>query len=139
MNNDLSTYKDLFSSEAIVEQSDIYFNTLRLTERKKEVKLLLQRVITAHHQNSILGQMLKEGCFKKFHVDKMLINNIRIGANDCHPTEILIQYRQIPLLRYLQRKVKLMLSGKIKSFDRENFRHFSAVLSAIELGDPRIP
>jgi len=145
MNNDLSTYKDLVSSEAIVDHSDIYLNTLQWTDRKKEVKLLLQRVITAHHQNSILGQMLKEGCFKKirfvlkqFHVDKMLINNIRIGSNNCHPTEILIQYRQIPLLRYLEKKVKLMLSGKIKSFDRESFRHFSAVLSAIELGDPRI-
>jgi len=145
MNNDLSTYKDLVSSEAIVDHSDIYLNTLQWTDRKKEVKLLLQRVITAHHQNSILGQMLKEGCLKKiqfvlkqFHVDKMLINNIRIGSNNCHPTEILIQYRQIPLLRYLEKKVKLMLSGKIKSFDRESFRHFSAVLSAIELGDPRI-
>jgi len=145
MNNDFSTYKDLVSSKEIVEHSDIYFDVLQQPRKKKEIKLLLQRVITAHHQNSLLGQMLKEGCvkkirfvFKQFYVDKIIINNIRIGCNHCHPTEILIKYRQIPLLRYLKKKLKLMLSGKIKSFDRESFRHFSAVLSAIELGDPRI-
>jgi len=146
MNHDHSSWKALVRSEEIVEHSDIYLDILRQQPcRKKELKMLLQRIITAHHPNSILGQILKEGRFQKlqfvlkqFHVDKMLINDIRIGSNYCHPTEILIQYRQVPLLSYLVKKRKLMLSGKIKSFDRKRYRHFSAVLSAIELGDPQI-
>jgi len=127
------------------KQSDIYFERLQRNCGKQEWKLIVQRIITAHCPNSILGQLLKEGRTKKirfvlkhFCVDKKILNGISIGPNYLHPTEILIQNRHSKLLSWLVKKHKLILFGKKLSFGGKWCRHFSAVLSALEVGDPLI-
>jgi len=145
MDNDNSTWKDVVKSPLIVEESDIYFEILQHHCHQKELQTLLQRIITAHRPYSLLGQMLKEGCFyrirfvlKNFCVDNKLLNSIRIGSNCYHPTEILVQNCHLLVLGYLLRRRNLQLFGKIMSFDRKRRRHFSAVLSAVEIGNSSI-
>jgi len=124
---------------------DIYLERLNGGCGKDERKIILQKIITAHSPNSLLGEVLQEGrlklvCFvlEKFCVDKKVLNGIRIGSNFSHPTEVLIQNRRTRILAYLVKKHGLQISGKIMSFCGKWSRHFSAVLSALEIRNPMI-
>lgn len=142
VNSNAPTVNEIILAVDKAKQSDIYFERLQRTCGSEEWKLIVQRIITAHCPNSILGQLLKEGRSKKirfvlkhFCVDKNILNRIAIGPNYLHPTEILIRNRHSKLISWFLKKRKLNLFGKRLSFGGKWCRHFSAVLSALEIGD----
>jgi len=70
-----------------------------------------------------------------FHVDKKLLDITRIDSNHYHPSEVLIQNRNLHLIPFLMKNYQLKLHGEIMSFSGKRRRKFSAILSAVNLGD----
>jgi len=144
--NDLFALKHVFFSHIpvlkVFKNKEQHLSSARVYCNEIAQKVILQRIITAHHTNSLLGQLLKEGRFQRvkfvmecFHVDEKILNSIKIDSIHWHPTEVLIRKRNVQLIAFLVKNYKLKLHGKIISHCGTKTRNFSAVLSAVEWGD----
>jgi len=144
--NDISALKHVFFSHIPVlkafKNKEQLLSNARVYCNEIAEKVILQRIITAHHTNNLLGQILKEGCLQRvkyvmdcFHVNEKVLNSIKIDSIHQHPTEVLIRNRNVQLIGFLVKKYHLKLFGKIISHCKTKTRNFSAVLSAVEQGD----
>jgi len=104
----------------------------------KEIKRYRSQV--SNQPYSLLGELMKEGCWKKikfvlnyFKFDKASLNSLQIEESGCHLTELLIRHRKLKLLFVLVKKWNLKLSGR--HYWDSGYNFFSALLVAVELGD----
>jgi len=98
------------------------------------------RSVVTDQPCSLLGELIKEGCWKKirfvlkyFSFDKDSLNLLQVDETECHLTEFLVRNKKFKLLFLLVKKYNLKLSGKWKR--GFYYRRFSAVLTALEFGD----
>lgn len=119
-----------------IEQRRVWLHSCSAWEREIE----RFRSVIARQPYSLLGELIKEGCWKKirfvlkyFSFDKATLNLLQIDESGCHPTELLIKDRKFKLLSVLVKKYKLKLSGNLGH--SSHTRYFSAIFTAVEMRD----